>query len=129
MISKKRIDPTKPITMKELFESGAVSRIRKGLIIVEAGSEDFKKLGIQIKLEVSDATEEAIKIIKETGSTLVAVYHTETTLKRLLTPYKFKVPEAKIPMPPARTVLKLEQLKEKGIDVIYPKAPWYEEYR
>jgi hypothetical protein len=28
-------------------------------------------------------------------------------------------------MPPQKRVIKLEKLKEKGLDVDYPRAPWY----
>lgn len=51
------------------------------------------------------------------------------TLRRFLHPEHFKIPEAKIPMPPPKKVLRLEKMREKGLDVKYPKAPWYEEYK
>lgn len=31
----------------------------------------------------------------------------------------------KTPMPPPKTLAKLEKLREKGIEVSYPRAPWY----
>lgn len=43
-----------------------------------------------------------------------------------MTPHKFSQhKELKVPMPPAKKVRKLEKLREKGIDVEYPRAPWY----
>ena len=40
----------------------------------------------------------------------------------------------RIPVPPQKVVLKLEKLKEYGknylgANVIYPKAPWFDEYQ
>lgn len=32
-------------------------------------------------------------------------------------------------MPPPDKVLKLEKIRDKGIEVVYPVAPWYEEYK
>ena len=41
-------------------------------------------------------------------------------------PYKFaEHKQLKMPMPPPFRVKKLEKLREKGIDVEYPRAPWY----
>jgi len=43
-----------------------------------------------------------------------------------LKPHKFSShKELKTPMPPQKRVIKLEKLKEKGLDVDYPRAPWY----
>lgn len=56
------------------------------------------------------------------------MYHTPLTLRSLLKPHKFKK-ELKIPMPPPKTVLKLENIREKGIEVEYPTAPWYQKFR
>lgn len=33
--------------------------------------------------------------------------------------------QLKTPMPPPKEVMKLEALKAKGLDVSYPKAPWF----
>jgi len=54
---------------------------------------------------------------------------TPNIIRRFLVPHRFKIPEAKIPMPPVKKVFKLEKLREKGMEVRYPKAPWYEEYK
>lgn len=48
----------------------------------------------------------------------------------MLKPHKFHKPfeQLKIPMPPPSKVLALEKLKDKGLEVEYPEAPWYTEY-
>lgn len=48
-------------------------------------------------------------------------------MREHLKPYKF-APERgslKTPMPAPKKVKKLENLKEKGLDVNYPRAPWF----
>ena len=129
LIKKGRLDASKTITMKDLYFAGAWRKIQYGVKILGKGAEELKSLNTPVNLEVSDASQTAIDAIKETGGSIKAVYHTETTLKRLLHPEKFANPEAKIPMPKPKKVLKLEKMKDKGIEVIYPKAPWYEEYK
>jgi len=43
-----------------------------------------------------------------------------------LYPQKFHPDKTlKTPMPPPKAIVKLEKLREKGLDVEYPRAPWY----
>jgi len=43
-----------------------------------------------------------------------------------LKPHKFDdYKSLKTPMPPQKILVKLEKLKEKGLNVAYPRAPWY----
>jgi hypothetical protein len=45
-----------------------------------------------------------------------------------LKPHKFpEYKTLKTPMPSPKKVKKLEKLKEKGMDVEYPNAPWFTE--
>ena len=124
-----RLDPTKTITMKELFQSGAVNRIKHGLRIEGDGGEEFSKIKVPLHLEVSDADDEAIEAVKSNGGSITVVHHTETTLRRLLRPHSYLVPKAKIPMPDQKSVIQYERMKERGLEVRYPKAPWFEEYK
>lgn len=44
-------------------------------------------------------------------------------------PHKYLVSKrVKDPMPPPKTVLKLNKLKEKGINVFYSHTPWYDKH-
>lgn len=44
-------------------------------------------------------------------------------------PHKFPdYKELKVPMPPPKKIKKLEKLKEKGMIVEYPRAPWYNDH-
>lgn len=47
-------------------------------------------------------------------------------MREHLYPQKFHPDKTlKTPMPPPKVVLKLEKLREKGMEVEYPRAPWY----
>ena len=53
-------------------------------------------------------------------------YRTPLHMRYYLKPHK--LPEYKTlkePMPPQKRVKKLEALREKGISVEYPRAPWF----
>lgn len=128
-VKKNRLDASKPITMKDLFECGALSKIRFGVKVLGKGAEELATLGVPLHLEVSNASQSAIDAVKAAGGSITVVHFTETTLRRFLKPHKFAIPEAKIPMPPPKTVLKYESLRDKGLEVRYPKAPWYEEWK
>ncbi len=76
-------------------------------------------------MEVSDATGGAAEAVNETGGSIKAIYRTKNTLRNMLKPHKYEGKEFKIPMPPPKKVLKMEKMKEKGLEVEYPRAPWY----
>jgi large subunit ribosomal protein L15 len=128
-IKKNRLDATKIITMKDLLYSRALSNIDHGVKLLAKGAEELEGLGVSIHLEVTDASSTAVEAITKAGGSVTAVYHTSTTLRRFLHPEQFKIPEAKIPMPHPKKVMKLEKLREKGLELKYPKAPWYEDYK
>ncbi len=79
-----------------------------------------------MNLEVSDASKSAIEAIKELGGSIKVVYRTPLIMRYHLKPHKFSDHKTlKTPMPPQKRVMKLEALREKGLDVEYPRAPWY----
>ena len=54
------------------------------------------------------------------------IYRTPLILRQFLKPHKFaEYNEYKTPMPSPKRVKKLEKLKDKGIEVEYPDAPWF----
>lgn len=57
------------------------------------------------------------------------VYRTPLIMRQYLKPHKFPEwkGELKTPMPAPKVVKKLEKLREKGLDVEYPNAPWFTE--
>ena len=56
--------------MKDLLESGAVSKIGDGVKILGKGSEKIKELGVKLDLEVSDASKGAIDAVKNLGGNI-----------------------------------------------------------
>lgn len=125
-ISKGQIDTSKTITMKNLLDCGCLSQIKFGVKILCKGAEKIKELGIPLHLEMSDASLGAIEAIRNTGGSIKVVYRTPLLMRYHLKPHKFQThKELKTPMPPQKRVIKLEKLREKGLEVDYPRAPWY----
>jgi len=109
-----------------MFECGAVSKITHGVKLLGKGAEHIKALGMPITIEAGDATQGAIDSIKETGGSIRVLYRTPLLMRQHIKPHKFpEYKELKTPMPPPKRVKKLEKLKEKGLDVEYPRTPWF----
>lgn len=128
-VEKKRIDPTQTITINDLYNAGVMKKCEFGVKLLARGAGKIKGLGLVLDLEVSDASEAAVEAVKELGGSVKAVYNTKQTLRRNLMPHKYHKKEVRTPMPPPKKVLKLEALKDKGLIVDYPTAPWFEEYK
>ena len=64
--------------------------------------------------------------MKGLGGGLKVVYRTDLLLRNHLKPHKFHPDkQLKTPMPPPKKVRKLEAKRKKGLDVEYPRAPWF----
>jgi large subunit ribosomal protein L15 len=112
--------------MKDLLDCGALSQIKYGVKLLSKGAEKIKELNVPLNLELSDASTSAIETIRQTGGSIRVVYRTPLLMRYHLKPHKFSShKELKTPMPPQKRVIKLEKLKEKGLTVDYPRAPWY----
>jgi len=125
-IEKGDLDVREQITMKILFEKGIVNKIMNGVKILGKGAEKIKSFGVPINIEASNAAVSAIECIAETGGKISVKYRTPYILKNYLKPHKF--PEYKTlkdPMPAPKRLAKLEKLREKGLEVSYPTAPWF----
>ena len=112
--------------MRHLLESGCVSQIKYGVKLLSKGVELFKDLNKQINIEASDASASAIEAIKANGGSVKVIYRTPLLMRQHVKPHKFSDHKTlKTPMPPQKRVIKLEKLRDKGLDVEYPRAPWY----
>ncbi|KAG9237739.1 ribosomal protein L18e/L15P [Amylocarpus encephaloides] len=80
-IDQGRLDPTKPITVKELAESRCLHGVKDGVKVLARGKEDLKT---PINLLVSRASVAAIEAIEAAGGTVTTRYYTKQSIKRLL---------------------------------------------
>ncbi|GAA5898830.1 mitochondrial 54S ribosomal protein uL15m MRPL10 [Sporobolomyces salmoneus] len=86
-IDKGLIDPTRPITMKELYETRCVHGVHDGVKILGDGAQYLSTPNLQI--EASKASQTAIKAIEALNGTFVARYENRLTLRALIRPFSF----------------------------------------
>ncbi|TNY18805.1 ribosomal protein L18e/L15P [Rhodotorula diobovata] len=86
-IDRGLIDPSRPITMRELYETRCVHGVQDGVKLLGDGAEHFKTPNVQIV--VSKASQSAIAAVEKLGGTLVARYENRLTLRALIRPESF----------------------------------------
>ncbi|KAK1943527.1 50S ribosomal protein L15 [Phytophthora citrophthora] len=94
-----RLDASNKITMKELVDSGLVtcSRVKHGVKLLGNGSQH---LSSKLDIEVSQASESAIKAVEAAGGSITSVYYNRLGLRALLKPHKFEtIPQLARPNP------------------------------
>ena len=82
-----RLNPKETITMKHLYVSGIVGKIKFGVKLLGQGSKSFST---PINIEVSGASNSAIDAIEKCGGTITSVYYNRLGLRVLLKPEKFE---------------------------------------
>ncbi|KAI9749595.1 MAG: hypothetical protein M4579_006817 [Chaenotheca gracillima] len=80
-IDEGRIDPTKPITVKELVESRCIHGVADGVKVLGTGADQMKT---PINLLVSRASASAIRAIEAAGGTITTRYYTAAAIGRVL---------------------------------------------
>lgn len=80
-IDQGRLDPTRPITLKELNDSRCLHGIKDGVKLLARGKEQLKS---PINILVSRASTEAINAIEAVGGKVTTRYYTKTSIKRVL---------------------------------------------
>ncbi|GAA5932459.1 mitochondrial 54S ribosomal protein uL15m MRPL10 [Sporobolomyces koalae] len=86
-IDKGLIDPTRPITMRELYETRCVHGVHDGVKILGDGAQYLKTPNLHIT--ASKASQTAIKAIEQLNGTFVARYENRLTLRALIRPFSF----------------------------------------
>ncbi|KAG5518598.1 hypothetical protein PMAC_002994 [Pneumocystis sp. 'macacae'] len=86
-INNGRIDATKPITIKHLYDSNIVHGVKSGIKLLANGKEFFNT---PIEIQVSKASKEAIKRIEVLGGKVTCVYYNCLGLRAHLYPETFK---------------------------------------
>ncbi|PWN37533.1 ribosomal protein L15 [Meira miltonrushii] len=85
-IDQGRLDPSQPITARELLESSCVHSCKDGIKLL-AGMTN--KVRTPIHLIVSRSSSTAINIVEAAGGSIVCKYYTPTTLQALIKPHKY----------------------------------------
>lgn len=80
-IDKGRLDPTKPITLRELSKSRCIHQAKDGVKLLAKGKEELRS---KINIVVSRASAEAIKSIEETGGSVVTRFYSPFAIKKIL---------------------------------------------
>ncbi|GAA5976603.1 hypothetical protein JCM10908_005563 [Rhodotorula pacifica] len=86
-IDRGLIDPSRPITMRELFDTRCIHGVQDGVKLLGDGVEHFRTPNVHIT--VSKASQSAISAIEALGGTLVARYENRLTLRALTRPESF----------------------------------------
>ncbi|CCJ29228.1 unnamed protein product, partial [Pneumocystis jirovecii] len=95
-IDNGRIDVTKPITIKHLYDSNIIHGIKSGVKLLANGKEFFNT---PIEIYVSKASREAIKRIEAVGGKVTCVYYNYLGLRAHLHPETFKIiPKQALPI-------------------------------
>ncbi|KAJ1337427.1 large subunit ribosomal protein L15 [Microdochium nivale] len=125
-IDQGRIDPTKPITPKELIVSKLVGSIKDGIKILARGPGSLKQ---PLDIMVSRASANAISAIEAAGGKIVTRYYTRQSIKRLV---QGKSVNTDVPLPvgPEHVGPVLEQVRQKGFfyRLPDPTSRWDIEY-
>lgn len=86
-IDRGLLDPSQPITARELHESNCVHGVKDGIKLLGEGAEHLRT---PINLIVSRATGSAIAAVEAAGGTIETRYYTDVTLRALVKPYRFE---------------------------------------
>ena len=96
-VDKGRLDPSKPITMKELFDANIVGKIPHGVKLLGRGH-----ITTPVNIEVTRASKSAIEAIEAAGGTVVCGWYNRLNLRALLKPHKFDVIPRRARPPPRK---------------------------
>ncbi|KZF26726.1 ribosomal protein L15 [Xylona heveae TC161] len=80
-IDQGRLDPSKPITMKELNESRCLHGVKDGVKLLARGAEGMRT---PVNIVVSRASAPAIAAIEAAGGTVISRFYTKPAIRRIL---------------------------------------------
>ena len=81
-VEQGRIDPTRPITVKELAQSRCATNIRDGVKLLARGKEELRVKGLNVV--VNRASAAAIAAIEAAGGSVMTRYYTEQSIRRII---------------------------------------------
>ena len=80
-IQQGRLDPSRPITVKELHKSRCLHGIKDGVKLLARGKHE---LTTPINIIVSRASAEAIRAVEKAGGTVVTRYYTKFAIRKII---------------------------------------------
>ena len=80
-INAGRLDPSTPITLKELNSSRCIHGVKDGVKLLARGKEEIQT---PINIVVSRASAEAINAVEKLGGTVTTRYYTPFAIKKIL---------------------------------------------
>lgn len=80
-INNGRLDPSQPITLKELERSRCIHGVKDGVKLLARGKEE---LSTPINIVVSRASAEAINAVEKLGGTVTTRYYTPFAIKKII---------------------------------------------
>ncbi|TKY89448.1 hypothetical protein EX895_001979 [Sporisorium graminicola] len=85
-INRGLLDPSRPITAKELYETRCIHSLKDGVKILGEGAPHLES---PVNLVVSRASQSAISAIEAAGGSVECRYYTPLSLRALVKPHKF----------------------------------------
>lgn len=80
-IDQGRLDPTQPITLRELNDSRCLHGVKDGVKLLARGKDELKT---PINIIVSRASAEAISAVEKLGGTVQTRYYTNFAIKKIM---------------------------------------------
>ena len=80
-VDQGRLDPSKPITIKELKRSRCVSNVKDGVKLLAKGSEELKA---PLNVVISRASAKAIATIEAAGGSVTTRYYTPFAMRKIM---------------------------------------------
>ncbi|KAL8700291.1 MAG: hypothetical protein Q9224_001028 [Gallowayella concinna] len=80
-VDQGRLNPSEPITVRELAKSGCVSQVKDGVKLLAKGSE---KLTFPLHIVASRASASAIEAVEAAGGSVTTRYYTPQSIERII---------------------------------------------
>ncbi|KAF6222376.1 hypothetical protein HO133_001462 [Letharia lupina] len=80
-VDQGRLDPSKPITIKELLQSRCITNVKDGVKLLAKGAEELKA---PLNVVISRASAQAIAAIEAAGGSVTTRYYTRFAMRRIM---------------------------------------------
>lgn len=82
-VAQKRIDPSYPITIRELRQSRCVSNVKDGVKLLAKGADDLPGTTPPLNIIVSRASAAAIAAVEARGGSIMTRYYTNFAIRQI----------------------------------------------